>query len=126
MVPCFGGTQRCPNLIGPSHSRELLYRGNLIEASQALEWGLVDEIVPYPELLAKAQEWASDLTVKSAFALQQVKKSLASRGEDFALEQKLFANCYRQKGIKQRVLAWLGQHLDELPDSRLERKNPEE
>lgn len=105
LVPCFGGTHRCPELIGMARTREWFFRGNIIGAQEAKEWGLVNELVPYTELLSTAQEWAQELTMKNPFALQQMKKTLI-RQADWEREQKLFANCFRQKGIRQKIMAW--------------------
>ena len=46
LLPGMGGTVRLPRLIGRSRAMELILSGDLINAQQALEWGILNEIVP--------------------------------------------------------------------------------
>ena len=50
----WGGTQRLPRLIGRARGMEMLTTGRLVEAGEALDWGLVMEIVPADKLIAEA------------------------------------------------------------------------
>ena len=50
LLPDTGGTQILTTLIGPSKTKYLVMTGEAVEASQALEWGIVDWVVP-PEAL---------------------------------------------------------------------------
>jgi enoyl-CoA hydratase len=50
----WGGTQRLPRLIGRARGMEMLTTGRLVEADEALDWGLVMEIVPADKLIAEA------------------------------------------------------------------------
>ncbi len=65
-----GGTYHLPRLIGPRRAAAAYLRNTAISASEALEWGLVTEVVPSVELrdraMALARELASGPTV--AFA----------------------------------------------------------
>lgn len=58
IVPGFGGTQRLPRLIGLPAALEIITAGKILRAKQALRRGVVDQVVPYKELLARAEEIA--------------------------------------------------------------------
>src|SRR4029077_1597603 len=56
-----GGTWHLPRLIGARRAAEAYLRNRPIEATEALEWGLINEIVPADELRARAVALAIDL-----------------------------------------------------------------
>ena len=53
LIPGYGGTQRLTALIGKGRAFEFLLTGNMIDADTALQFGLVNHIVPQEELIAK-------------------------------------------------------------------------
>lgn len=63
ILPGAGGTQRLPRIVGFEHAARMLRLGNPISAQQALEMGLVDELVDggIAELRARAVSIARDL-----------------------------------------------------------------
>ena len=56
-----GGTWHLPRLIGARRAAQAYLRNTPIETSEALEWGLINEIVPADELRARALALATDL-----------------------------------------------------------------
>lgn len=76
LIPGFGGTQRLPHRIGQMRARELILTGDMIDAKTALEWGLVNRVVPADELMAETRKFAEKLAGKSGFALRQCKAAL--------------------------------------------------
>ena len=54
LIPGYGGTQRLTHLIGKGRAIELLISGLMIDAITALNYGLVNYVVPYAELIIKA------------------------------------------------------------------------
>ena len=46
IIPGWAGTQRLPQLVGPSRAKYMIFSGDRISAEQAEKWGLVNEVVP--------------------------------------------------------------------------------
>jgi 2-(1,2-epoxy-1,2-dihydrophenyl)acetyl-CoA isomerase len=56
-----GGTWHLPRLIGARRAAQAYLRNTPIEATDALEWGMINEIVPADELRSRATELATEL-----------------------------------------------------------------
>jgi enoyl-CoA hydratase len=56
-----GGTQRLPPIVGIGRALEMILTGRLVEASEALAWGLVNEVVAAGRHLERALEIAPGL-----------------------------------------------------------------
>src|SRR5689334_8558603 len=56
LVPAWGGCTRLPRLIGPERAAEVIVKGKLYSAKEALELGLVDEIVSRDQLVDVARK----------------------------------------------------------------------
>ena len=56
LIPAWGGCTRLPRLIGPERAAEVILRGKLYSAQEALRLGLIDEIVPREQLLQAARK----------------------------------------------------------------------
>lgn len=57
-----GGTQRLPRVVGMGRALELILTGRIIEAEEALDWGLLNEVVPPGRHLTRALEIAERLS----------------------------------------------------------------
>jgi 3-hydroxyacyl-CoA dehydrogenase/enoyl-CoA hydratase/3-hydroxybutyryl-CoA epimerase len=56
LVPAWGGATRLPRLIGAAGAGEVILKGKLHSAGEALKLGLVDEVVPKEQLLDAARK----------------------------------------------------------------------
>jgi 3-hydroxyacyl-CoA dehydrogenase/enoyl-CoA hydratase/3-hydroxybutyryl-CoA epimerase len=56
LIPAWGGCTRLPRLIGAEKAAEVILKGKLYFAQEALKLGLVDEIAPCDQLLDRARE----------------------------------------------------------------------
>jgi len=57
LLPGAGGTQRLPRLIGIEKSLPLLLEGKSVKPREALELGIVHELVPTAQVVAAARRW---------------------------------------------------------------------
>ncbi len=109
LIPCGGGTQRLPRLIGKGKALELILTGETIGAEEALETGLVSQVFPAENLAAEAEALAQTIAGKAPIALRYIKEAV-NKGLDLTLEQglRLEADLYfllhttadRTEGIK--------------------------
>lgn len=60
LIPGAGGTQRLPRMIGIRKAAELILPGQRVSPDQALELGIVDQLVSEDQLLAAAEKWVLD------------------------------------------------------------------
>ncbi len=88
IIPGAGGTQRLPRLIGPVRAKELIFTARRIGADQALEWGLVSQVVPQQQLIQAACDFASSMAQHSPLALDYAKAAI-DVGLEIPLEQGL-------------------------------------
>jgi enoyl-CoA hydratase len=56
-----GGTQRLPRVVGMGRALELILTGRVMQASEAREWGLLNEVVPPGRHIERALEIADGL-----------------------------------------------------------------
>ena len=56
VIPGYGGTQRLPRIIGQGRAMELILTGKMINAADALSYGLVNEVVADDAGLSRAEE----------------------------------------------------------------------
>jgi 3-hydroxyacyl-CoA dehydrogenase/enoyl-CoA hydratase/3-hydroxybutyryl-CoA epimerase len=56
LVPAWGGATRLPRLIGANAAAEVILKGKLYGAAEALKLGLVDEVVPKEQILEAARK----------------------------------------------------------------------
>jgi 3,2-trans-enoyl-CoA isomerase len=62
-------------LAGTRQAANLAMRGRLVTSSEALEIGLVDELVPADQLISRCLEWAGELTALPPIAMNQTRLS---------------------------------------------------
>lgn len=71
-----GGLLRLPALVGPAKAAELLFTGEVIDAGEAARIGLVSEIVPHGEIVARAQTLAAKIAANPPLAVRALKEGL--------------------------------------------------
>jgi enoyl-CoA hydratase/3-hydroxyacyl-CoA dehydrogenase len=84
LIPGGGGTQRLVRLVGEGRAKELVFRGNRIEADRAARWGLVNRSVHPTQFDEVVAEYVSDLASGPPVALK-VAKSVLNSAEETSL-----------------------------------------
>ena len=79
-VPGWGGTQRLPALIGASRAKRMILTGRRVDAATAERWGLVDEVAPREQLVARARELAHEIAANAPVAVQIAKSLIDGAG----------------------------------------------
>jgi enoyl-CoA hydratase len=93
IVPGWGLSQKLPRLVGIGRAKEISFTGNFIGAEQAERWGLVNRVVPAPELLPVCRQLAADMLSCDPPSLRRYKQMI-DRGyagtfaDGMALEQR--------------------------------------
>jgi enoyl-CoA hydratase len=72
ITPGYAGTQRLAQLIGKGRALEFLMTGDMMDAQTALNYGLVNHIVPADQLMIKAEEILNKIKNKAPMAIASV------------------------------------------------------
>lgn len=112
LIAGYGGTQRLTQLVGKGKSMELHLSGGLLNAQEALQWGLVNHVTSKEELMPKAIEILSVITNKAPIALQYVIQTVNASANGvglpgFAQETSAFGACFETEDMKEGVGAFL-------------------
>jgi 2-oxoglutaroyl-CoA hydrolase len=76
MIPGSGGTQRVARIAGLGRATDMVLRARRIPASEALQWGLLTEVVPASELDARVNALVDELVQFSPLAQRMAKQAL--------------------------------------------------
>src|SRR5918993_44084 len=119
IIPGGGGTQRLTRLVGEGKAMEMILTGEMIDAQTAYNLGLVNMVVPAPDLEAKTMEIAARIATKSPVALRLAKEAVktASRAnldEGLRREVDLFAICFSSEDKDEGVRAFLEKRKPEF------------
>jgi naphthoate synthase len=77
------GSGYLARVIGEKRTRELWFMLRRLTAQEALEWGLVNKVVPADQLRAEVRAWADQMLKFSPTALKVLKQSLNTDTEHF-------------------------------------------
>lgn len=72
LVPDMGGMTIFPQVVRDDVLRRLIYTAEVVEAEQAMEWGLVTEV--HKEPMARAMELATQIAAQSPSAIRAAKR----------------------------------------------------
>ena len=112
LLPGGGGTQRLPRLVGKGRALQLILSGETINASEAYRIGLVNEVVPAADLVARAEailkQIFANAPIAVKYSIEAVNKGLeTSQAEGFALEASFFGLCAATEDKKEGTSAFL-------------------
>ncbi len=75
-MPGWMGPETLINLIDVQDARDLLYTGKTINAEEAWNIGIVQELHPKDDLLGKAMEWAGQVAANAPFAAESTRRTI--------------------------------------------------
>jgi 2-(1,2-epoxy-1,2-dihydrophenyl)acetyl-CoA isomerase len=112
LVPDTGGSWLVPRLLGYARAFEWMCSGRKLSAPEALEWGLVAEVVDAERLLPRAQERAAELAALPTRGIAMTKRlfegAFTARLEDqLELEAQLQAAATQTEDFAEGVAAFL-------------------
>lgn len=76
VIPGAGGTQRLPRLIGKGKAKELIFTGRRVDAAEALQIGLVNQVVPFETLMEACRSMAAMICEAGPIAVEQAKYAI--------------------------------------------------
>lgn len=111
VIPGYGGTQRLAQLVGKGRALEMVLTATMIDAQQALNYGLVNHVTPQDELLPLAEKLALKIANNAPIAVSKAKEAILANYQDgtngFAVEIKNFGACFATKDFKEGTAAFL-------------------
>jgi enoyl-CoA hydratase/carnithine racemase len=85
VIPGAGGTQRLSRLIGSARAKDMIFTGRHVSAQEALQIGLVDEVVAPDDVYAAARRRVQRYVGGPAYAIRAAKEAI-DRGLEVDLE----------------------------------------
>ena len=119
VIPGYGGTQRLPRLIGKGRALEMIFSAKMIDSVTALEYGLVNYVVPQAELLGAAEEMARSFMKNSivamGFAIEAVNAGLLEGSVGYDVEVRAFGDCFETADFKEGTKAFIEKRKPNFP-----------
>lgn len=119
VIPGYGGTQRLPQLIGKGRALEMIFSAKMIDASTALNYGLVNAVVPQEALQATAEKMARDFMKNSivamGYAIEAVNAGMLEGAIGYDVEVQAFGDCFETADFKEGTTAFLEKRKPQFP-----------
>ena len=111
-IPAAGGTQRLVRSVGKSKAMELVLTGKIIDAKEALDYGLVSKVVELNILNKEVEDLAKSIASKSLPVLILAKEAVirsyeTTLSEGMVNERRLFQSTFALKDRKEGMEAFL-------------------
>lgn len=111
VIPGYGGTQRLAQLVGKGKAMEMISTAGMINAQEALQWGLVNHVVSQDQLAAKCSEIATAVVKNSgvaiAAAISAVNAGFKEGIDGFEAEIKAFGEAFGTDEFKEGTTAFM-------------------
>lgn len=111
LIPGYGGTQRLVQLIGKGRAMELMLTGNMLDANQALQYGLVNYVVSQEELLTKTKSILDIINSKAPLAIAGCIKAANAVFDEtkngYAIEIESFGELFDTADAKEGAAAFM-------------------
>jgi enoyl-CoA hydratase len=111
VIPGYGGTQRLAQLVGRGKANEMVFTAGMINATDALNWGLVNYVEEPLDLLKKAEEIAFRIIQNSGTAITSAIACINANYTDgvdgYQTEITEFGKCFGTRDFKEGTTAFL-------------------
>ena len=119
VIPGYGGTQRLPQLVGKGRAMEMIMTAGMIDANQALNYGLVNHVVAQDELVPFAEKLAGKIMRNSSVAIGKAIKAINANYKDgkdgYKIEIKQFGKCFGTEDFVEGTTAFLEKRKADFP-----------
>lgn len=119
VIPGYGGTQRLPSLVGKGRAMEMIMTAGMIDANQALAYGLVNHVTSQEELLPLCEKIAGKISRNSSVAISAAIRAINANFEDgingFEVEIHEFGTCFGTKDFVEGTTAFLEKRKADFP-----------
>lgn len=119
VIPGYGGTQRLPQLVGKGRAMEMIMTAGMIDANQALNYGLVNQVTTQDELLPRCEKIATKISRNSLVAISGAIKAINANFKDgvngFQTEIMVFGNCFGTEDFEEGTTAFLEKRKADFP-----------
>ncbi|MFM7795519.1 MAG: enoyl-CoA hydratase/isomerase family protein [Candidatus Nitrosotenuis sp.] len=110
--PGWGGTQRLMRIVGIAKAKELVYTGKMIKADEALQIGLVNQVVPLTSLMDETMKMANQIAANSVSGVKMSKMAInkgrnADLDTGLGIELLAWRNCFTDPDREQRMTAFV-------------------
>lgn len=108
IIAAAGATWRLPQIVGEARAAELLLTGRILDAGEALAWGLLSSLHDPDDLLAAAHRLADRIAANDPLATRRTKTALSAAPDAHPeLELELQAELFESPEKERRMTAFL-------------------
>jgi len=119
VIPGYGGTQRLPQLVGKGKAMEMIMTAGMIDANQALTYGLVNHVTTQDQLLPLCEKIATKISRNSSVAIGAAISAINANFKDgvngFDIEKQEFGNCFGTEDFEEGTTAFLAKRKADFP-----------
>ena len=112
VIPGAGGTQRLVRALGKALAMEMILNDRKLSAQEALQYGLVNRVVPISDYLNEALKLADEIASRASLAVRAAKRMINHSYESFltdglAEEKQVFYNLFNSEDQKEGMQAFI-------------------
>lgn len=118
VMPGAGGTQRLTRAVGKANAMEIILTGTMFTANDALQWGLINKVVPAEYYLEEAKNMAKEIASKPPLAVRLAKEAILKSFDTtieggLEFERKNFYLLFSSEDQKEGMNAFIGKRKAE-------------
>jgi len=112
VIPGAGGTQRLTHAVGKALAMEMILNNRMLSAQEALQYGLVNRVVPVDAYLDEALSLAEEIASRAPLAVRAAKKMInqtyeRTLAEGLTVEKQEFYNLFATEDQKEGMKAFV-------------------